>query len=63
MEKVMCKDCGEIGYTASPERLTCQCGGGFRVIPEDKSNERIELDEETKRFISHCLNGIDYAGN
>lgn len=62
MEKVMCKDCGETGYTASPERLTCQCGGSFKVIPEVKSSERIEPDEETKRFISHCLNGMNYYG-
>jgi len=62
MEKVMCKNCGGIGYTASPERLTCQCGGRFKVILEEKNTDRIEPDEETKRFISQCLNGIDYAG-
>jgi len=63
MEKVMCKNCGGIGYTASPERLTCQCGGRYRVIPAAKGDCRVELDEETKRFISHCLNGMNYAGN
>jgi hypothetical protein len=62
MEKVKCKNCGSIGYTAAPRSLVCQCGGKFKVIPEDKTENRVELDEETQRFISHFLDGIDYAG-
>lgn len=33
MERVECIKCGSIGYTASPEQVSCsKCGGRHRVI-------------------------------
>ena len=34
MVKVKCKDCGDTGYTASPEHVICKCGGRLKAIPE-----------------------------
>lgn len=50
MSKVQCKVCGDIGYTASPECLVCECGGKFKVIPEDNEKEGTVLDEEALRL-------------
>ena len=33
MEKVICTECGSIGYTASPEQVSCECGGKHKMIP------------------------------
>lgn len=40
MVKVRCKSCQSIGYTASPEHGTCECGGGFEVISEDETVDK-----------------------
>lgn len=33
MERVICIKCGSIGYTASPEQVSCsECGGKHKVI-------------------------------
>lgn len=33
VEKVICIECGSIGYTASPEQVRCsECGGNHKVI-------------------------------
>ena len=32
MEKVICTECGSIGYTASPEHVSCECGGKHKAI-------------------------------
>ena len=32
MEKVICTECGSIGYTASPEHVPCECGGKHKAI-------------------------------
>lgn len=34
MAKVMCIKCKDIGYTASPNYVRCQCGGQLVVITE-----------------------------
>jgi|GEM_PF-2660314 len=37
MEKVMCKRCHSIGYTASPDVVRCSvCGGRHEIIPEER---------------------------
>ena len=43
MEKVICTECGSIGYTASPEQVPCsECGGKHKVIEDSckKSSDR-----------------------
>jgi len=34
MQKVQCNKCGLIGYTASPDYVSCECGGKLKVISE-----------------------------
>lgn len=34
MEKVICSECGSIGYTASPEQVSCECGGKHKAVPD-----------------------------
>jgi uncharacterized OB-fold protein len=37
MEKVICINCGSVGYTASPEQARCaECGGKHKLISLDK---------------------------
>lgn len=35
MEKVMCLNCRDIGYTASPKYARCQCGSRLIVMGKD----------------------------
>jgi len=35
MEKVICLKCNDIGYTASPQLVRCQCGGNLNIISEE----------------------------
>lgn len=44
MYKVICAQCEEIGYTASPKYLRCECGGKLIVISVDA----IRLEEPNK---------------
>jgi len=33
MERVICIKCGNIGYTAAPDQVTCaECGGRHKVL-------------------------------
>ena len=50
MVKVKCVVCGDIGYTASPGRVACKCGGRLKVVAEDAPNEKVVLDEKTVRL-------------
>jgi len=50
MVKVQCKVCGNIGYTSSPNYVRCECGGSFKVIPEDSHNEKVGLNKKTARL-------------
>jgi len=38
MYKVKCLDCGNIGFTASPKDVKCECGGAHKVIPFNKAD-------------------------
>lgn len=40
MVKVKCTNCGDIGYTAAPRAITCECGGSVEIISETKE-ERV----------------------
>ena len=50
MEKVICTNCGSIGYTASPEQVSCECGGkhkavsiGYKDLQRHKRNRVLSL--------------------
>lgn len=49
MEKVICIQCGSIGYTASPKQVPCSCGGKHRVI---SSGYRCFQNHKHNRMIS-----------
>lgn len=52
MQKVQCENCGEIGYTAAPKSLVCECGGKFKEVPQEVNHSRVEPDEGAQRFIN-----------
>ena len=36
MEKIKCKKCGRVHYSASPEAVRCEfCGGGYEVMERE----------------------------
>lgn len=35
MPRVVCIKCKDIGYTASPEYVRCECGGKLVAVPDD----------------------------
>ncbi|MFA6636599.1 MAG: hypothetical protein WCV56_05815 [Candidatus Omnitrophota bacterium] len=51
MEKVKCANCGNIGYTASPESVRCsECGLNYYVIvPDDNNDNTVSI--ETARYM------------
>lgn len=55
MVRIKCKSCGDTGYTASPECLTCRCGGRFKVVPESRRDKKPELDETEIELFSIAI--------
>ena len=45
MVRVRCIVCGAIGYTASPERALCGCGGRLKVARENEEKPRAKTKE------------------
>lgn len=48
MEKVKCRKCGNIAYTASPGYTKCGCGGRLKTVPEIIHRE--DLNRIKKEF-------------
>ena len=51
MVKVKCKDCGDTGYTASPEHVICKCGGRLKVVPEHCLVPKSKLKRQLTRVL------------
>lgn len=45
MVKVICVECKDVGYTASPEHTRCQCGNMLTIIREDSNETKTRGDE------------------
>lgn len=41
MERVKCRKCGNIAYTASPDYAKCGCGGRLKIAPEISQQENL----------------------
>lgn len=48
--KVICLKCHDIGYTASPDYVSCQCGGKLSVIKEHLTESEVVGHESTAHF-------------
>lgn len=45
MVKVICVECKDVGYTASPEYVRCQCGNKLTVISDNLNETKTRGDE------------------
>jgi hypothetical protein len=46
MTKVVCVECWEVGFTASPQSTRCKCGGRLTAIDEHTPNNKEEESNE-----------------
>jgi len=51
MERVQCKVCGDIGYTAAPNSIVCKCGGKFKVIPENAKEKMLNWMRKLSSYL------------
>ena len=59
MEKVRCCACGSVGYTASPQCVSCsECGGRHEIINMRKSDLKIDT-----KSLNAFLRGITGNGS
>ena len=52
MLKVICLQCRDVGYTASPEYVRCQCGGKLVIIYDELIDEIQFKGDENESIIS-----------
>lgn len=52
MVKIQCRECGEIGYTASTSPMRCECGGKFKIVPGTARKEKNDLNDETPELLA-----------
>ena len=52
MLRVICEQCQEVGFTASPDYTRCECGGGLKIFPWPEE----EYDSQKAKNNVHARN-------
>lgn len=57
MYKVKCLNCGNVGFTASPRDVKCECGGEHKVIPLNKAD--MKTSDNNTQGLFHAKSNED----